>query len=66
MKKNYYIQYNVGKVKYLVNFHDGVKTHKDGSAFYDVHCTNNKKDFQKFVKRLESLGYVERNGIWIY
>lgn len=63
MKKNYYIQYNVGKVKYLVNYHDGVKTHKDGSAFYDVHPTNNKKDLQKLVKRLESEGYVERNGI---
>ncbi|MBP5724608.1 MAG: hypothetical protein J6X18_13680 [Bacteroidales bacterium] len=64
MKKNYYIQYNVGKVKYLVNYHDGVKTHKDGSAFYDVHSTNNKKDLQKFMKHLESEGYVERNGIW--
>jgi hypothetical protein len=27
---------NVGKVKYLVNFHDGVKAHRDGSPFFDV------------------------------
>ena len=59
-QKLYYITHNVGKVKYLISYHDGIKTHDDGSPFYDVHCTNNKKELYKFVKRLCDEGYVER------
>ena len=36
--KEYYLMYNVGRVKYLVNFHNGVKTHNDGSRFFDIAC----------------------------
>lgn len=28
------IQYNVGKVKYLVSYSDGTKKHLDGSEFF--------------------------------
>lgn len=31
--KKYYIMYGVGKAKYVVNFHDGEKKHKDGASF---------------------------------
>ena len=53
--------YNVGKVKYVVNFHDGVKTHKDGSDFFDIECFKNKNSFMKFVKDLEKQGYLYGN-----
>ena len=53
--------YNVGKVKYVVNFHDGVKKHKDGSDFFDIECFKNKNSFMKFVKDLEKQGYLYGN-----
>jgi hypothetical protein len=31
MNKEYYTMQNVGKCKYVVNYHDGIKLHKDGS-----------------------------------
>jgi hypothetical protein len=52
--------YNVGSTKYLVNYHDGVKTHNDGSAFYDIACFRNKKKMKSFIKSLVNDGYTER------
>ncbi len=57
---DYRITYNVGKVKYLVSYHDGVKKHNDGSNFYDIHLTNNKKVHNKFVSDLLKKGYTEK------
>ena len=34
--KTYNVRYNIGKSKYVVMFNDGIKTHKDGSKFYDI------------------------------
>ena len=59
--KRFNVMYNVGKVKYLVNFHDGVKKHKDGSDFFDIECFKNKNSFMKFVKDLEKQGYLYGN-----
>lgn len=59
MKKEYYLQRNIGKAKYVVNFHDGVSTHKDGSAFYDIRIFRNKPAVESFVKELSSKGYKE-------
>ena len=58
--KNYYVMYNIGRAKYVVNYHDGTMCHQDGSAFYHIHCTNNKKELAKYIKKLESYGYEER------
>ena len=55
--KTFNQKYSVGKAKYVVNFHDGVKTHKDGSPFYDIAIFKNKPDLAKFIKQLESEGY---------
>lgn len=57
--KRYNIMYNIGKAKYVVNFHDGVKTHGDGSPFFDIAIYHNKRKMQSFVGRLKKLGYVE-------
>lgn len=56
--KTYNIKYNVGTVKYLVSFHDGVKTHNDGSKFFDIATFKNKLKLKNFEKKLISLGYV--------
>ena len=60
--KQYNITYNVGKVKYLVSFHDGEKKHKDGSNFYDIACFSNKKKLNKFVAELLNEGYIYGNN----
>lgn len=58
--KEYRIKYNVGKVKYLVSYHDGIKTHKDGSPFFDIACFQNKKKLAAFVSSLAANGYTEQ------
>lgn len=58
--KNFYEMQNVGRAKYLVNFHDGEKTHNDGSPFYDVKIFKNKKVKNEFVKNLTLNGYTPK------
>jgi hypothetical protein len=58
--KTYREQQNIGKAKYTVSYHDGVKTHKDGSEFFDIAIFSNKKKKDAFVRTLESQGYRER------
>lgn len=60
MKKNFYIMYNIGKAKYVINFYNGVKTHSDGSPFYDIKIFQNKKTLESFKKQLIQEGYSER------
>lgn len=56
--KVYNEMYGVGKSKYVVNFHDGEKTHKDGSPFFDMRIFKNKIEKDNFVKDLKSKGFV--------
>jgi len=56
--KRYNIMFSVGRAKYVVNYHDGVKTHRDGSPFYDINILKNKKDLESFVSMLISEGYI--------
>lgn len=58
--KIFYTQDNIGTVKYVVNHHDGVKKHPDGSPFYDIHTFKNKKKLSKFLTGLKKAGYVEK------
>ena len=58
-QKKYNTQYNVGKAKYVVNYYDGIKNHKDGSNFYDIAIFKNKKDFEAFLTKLSKDGYRE-------
>lgn len=61
MPKNYYEMTNVGTVKYLVNTHDGVSTHRDGSPFYGVATFSNKRKKDAFIRALVRDGYVHRD-----
>lgn len=58
--KNFYTMMNVGKAKYLVNFHDGVTTHNDGSPFYDIAIFSNKRKQNQFINGLRVKGYTEK------
>ena len=53
-------QLNVGKCKYIVNHHDGIKKHPDGSKFFDISIFNNKWFFNSFIKKLKEQGYKEQ------
>lgn len=57
--KTYYTMRDVGKAKYVVSFHDGVKTHSDGSQFFDVRIFHNQKKLHAFIDGLKSEGYNE-------
>lgn len=61
--KKFNIITNIGKAKYVVNFHNGVKTHKDGSQFFDMRIFKNKKDLAKFTNELISEGYVRMSFV---
>ena len=58
--KTFNTQRNIGKVKYVVNFHDGIKTHKDGSPFYGLKILHNKKELAAFVNQLKNDNYMEK------
>ena len=55
---NFYLMYNIGSAKYVVNYHDGVKTHLDGSDFYDIRIFKNKKKLFAFIHHLLEQGYT--------
>lgn len=57
--KKFNIQEGIGRSKYVVNFHDGVKTHPDGSPFYDIEIFRNQTSLNEFVQELTNDGYVE-------
>lgn len=59
-EKVYNEMYGVGKSKYVVNYHDGKKTHSDGSPFFDIDIFKNKVDKNKFIDELKSQGYVKK------
>ena len=55
--KRYSIQYNIGKAKYVVSFHDGEKKHNDGGDFFGIRIFSNKIKMSCFVNYLNSQGY---------
>ena len=57
--KSFKTQYRIGHAKYLVSFHDGIKKHEDGSAFYDIKIFKNKKLLNIFTRNLVNDGYRE-------
>ena len=65
MDKRYYTMDGIGKCKYTVNWHDGVKTYKDGSPFFDIRIFSNKKKRNQFISQLISKGYQDK-GMTIY
>ena len=61
--KNFYSQDSIGKSKYTISYHNGTKTHDDGSPFYDIATFKNKKMRNGFIRKLKSEGYKCRESI---
>lgn len=59
MQPTFNIKNNIGKAKYVVNYHDGEKAHKDGSLFFDIAIFKNKKDLNQFTKELTQKNYIQ-------
>ena len=57
--KRFHRRDNVGTAKYTINFHDGMKTHVDGSDFFDIATFKSKKEMHEFTNRLIKDGYRE-------
>ncbi len=58
--KRFTEMYGVGSSKYVVSFHDGIKTHKDGSEFYDIAIFKSKVRKNAFIKELTDKGFTPR------
>lgn len=59
--KRFNLMYNIGKVKYVINYHNGIDKHKDGSDFFGIYTFHNKKKFEAKIKELKSYGYIQTN-----
>lgn len=57
--KTYKVMHNVGKSKYIINSHDGIKKHKDGSLFYDINIFKNKTSLNNAIRTFKFFGYKE-------
>jgi hypothetical protein len=64
--KVFHWHHQIGKAKYVVSYHDGVKKHNDGSPFFDVEICKNKVNLAKFLKKLGEEGYVEKSFSQFY
>jgi len=58
--KKFNLQYNIGSVRYVINYYDGISTHKDGSPFWGIYTFSNKKERDKRIKQLIKEGYIEQ------
>lgn len=56
--KLFYRQDNIGMAKYTVNYHDGIKTNKDGSPFFDIAIFRSKEKLNGFINKLILNGYT--------
>jgi len=56
--KTYRYSPAIGRARHCVIFHDGHKTHKDGSPFFDLQICRNKRNLARFIKSLEEQGYA--------
>ena len=60
-KKVFKVNPGIGKAKYSISSHDGVKKHKDGSDFFDIEIFKNKVDLEKAIKNYTSKGFVKES-----
>jgi hypothetical protein len=56
--KSFRLTNNVGKAKYLVSYHNGIKKHSDGSNFFDIAIFKNKIKLNSFINSLLNDGYI--------
>ena len=51
MENKFIINPQIGRAKYSISYHDGIKKHNDGSDFWDIKIFKNKVDFNKAIKK---------------
>ena len=51
---------NIGKAKYVVNYHNGIRTNIDGSPFFDIATFKSKWKYNAFIASLRTSGYKEQ------
>lgn len=56
--KTYHYTHRIGNSRHCVSYHDGAKTHQDGSPRFDLEICCNKRRLAAFLKRLHAQGYV--------
>ena len=56
--KTYRDNPQIGNVRHSVSFHDGTKTHPDGSPFFDLRIFTRQRDKEAFVRQLTRAGYA--------
>lgn len=61
-KKTYQVNPQIGRARHSVSFHDGVKTHRDGSEFFDIEIFRTAREKDRFVRKLQEQGYQERRA----
>jgi len=57
--KLFNIQYNIGKAKYVINYHNGISKHSDGSNFYDIAVFTSKRKFEILKESLLCKGFIQ-------
>jgi hypothetical protein len=57
MEKQFTVNPQIGRARYSISAQDGIKTHSDGSAFWDIEIFNNKLSLIKAIRRYEINGY---------
>jgi len=58
--KQYDTQENIGRARYTLSCHDGVKTHKDGSPFWDIEIFSSKIKLAARIKQRKAQGCTQR------
>ena len=53
-----YRELTLRRAFHTVSFHDGVKTYRDGSPFFDLKIFRNQRNAARFVAGLKRDGYV--------
>jgi len=57
MIKQFTVNPQIGRARYTISAQDRIKTHSDGSAFWDIEIFNNKLSLIKAIRRYEINGY---------
>jgi hypothetical protein len=57
--KTFYLNAKIGKAKYVVSFHDGIKKHSDGSEFFDIAIFKSVKTLNAFIENLIDNDYTQ-------
>lgn len=58
MNKQFRVNPQIGKAKYSISYQDGIKTHSDGSPFWDIEIFKNKLNLIKAIRQYEINGFI--------